>query len=146
MAKTKTSYFDMMVQKEGEDFLDRKTADELVRDAKRRIFKDMAYGNIDYEKHGRYFMEPRFLDQLLCVAEDEANNHQKYWQALVMLDSTCPGDLRTVTLCSKENRLATVYGIIYTHLKCVKDMGYNISVLPNMTSQIYQFAQDLANA
>lgn len=146
MAKGKTSYFDMNVQKDGEDFLDKKSATEIVKDAKRRIFKDMAYGNINYEKYGMYFTEPRFLDQLLIVAEDEMYNHQTMYQALTLLDQQRPGDIRIITLCSKENRLATVYGIIYSHLKYVKDTGYNISVLPNLTSQIYQFAQDLQDS
>lgn len=145
MAKGKTSYFDMAIQKDGEDFLDSKSANEIVKDAKKRIFKDMAYGNINYEKYGRYFTEARFLDQLLAVAEDEMYNHQTMWQALTMLDQNNPGNIRTITLCNKENRLATAYGIIYTCLKYVKDTGYNISVLPNLTSQIYQFAQDLAD-
>lgn len=145
MAKTKSSYFDMAVQKGGQDFLDTKSPDEIAKDAKRRIFKDMAYGNIDYEKYGRYFMEPQFVGQLISVAEEEVSNHQIKYLALAEYDRNHPGDPRIIGLISVESRLYSAYSIILTHLQYVRDTGYNISILPNMTSAIYQFAPDLAN-
>ena len=96
MAKSRTNYFEMNIQKKGEDFLDAKSIDEIQRDAKKRIFQDMAFGNIDYEKYGRYFMEPRFLEQLIVTAFDEMENHRVKYTALKAFDNANPGDIRVV--------------------------------------------------
>lgn len=145
MAKGRTNYFEMNIQKKGEDFLDSKSIDEIQRDAKKRIFQDMAFGNIDYEKYGRYFMEPRFLEQLIVTARDEMENHRVKYTALKEFDNAHPGDIRVVTICAVESRLVCAYETIYYYLKTVRDSGYNISCLTDLVAQIYQYRQDIVN-
>ena len=80
MAK-KMNYFQTNIQRFGEDFLDFKKAEEIQRDCK-FIVKDMVQGNIDYEKHGMYFMEPRFLEQLIIKSEIDSQKHNLKQMAL----------------------------------------------------------------
>ena len=70
------NYFSQSIEKMGENFLAQKTTDMIRRDAKNRIFKDIVNGSIDYTKYGRYFMDSRFLNQLISTAEEELNIHR----------------------------------------------------------------------
>lgn len=148
MAKGKNNvnnYFSMNIAKYGEDFLDQKSTSDIQRDAKRRIFKDMAFANIDYEKYGAYFMDHRFVEQLLIVAYDEMNNHRAKYMALLEYDRQHPGDQRVTSLCALECRLTTAFEIIHMYLLSVKGNGYDISCLTCLASQLGQFRNDISN-
>lgn len=146
MAKGRTSYFDRQCQSKGKDFLNMKSPGEIQKDARKCIFKDMAFGNIDYEKYGSYFMDATFLEQLIVVAYDEMENHRIKYTALKDLDIKMPGDQRIVSLCSLEARLTQAFEIIHMYLSTVKASDYNIACLPDLVNQLYQFRQDIALA
>ena len=43
------NYFEMNLRDHDENFINNRSTQDLQRDAKKRIFKDMIYGSIDYE-------------------------------------------------------------------------------------------------
>ena len=75
------NYFETNIQKYGEDFLDYKRAEDIQKDSK-FIFKDIVYGNINYEKYGTYFTDTRFIEQLIIKSEIEAKKHEIKLEAL----------------------------------------------------------------
>lgn len=146
MAKQRQSYFDQAVRDLGENFLSFKDVTTIQRDAKKRIFKDMAFGNINYEKYGIYFMDPRFIDNLIIAAEDEMTNHMYKAQSLYMFDMANPGIQKVIALQAFEARLWSAFTIIWQHMSYIKNTNYSdISQLPNLTFAISQYAQDIAS-
>jgi hypothetical protein len=128
------NYFDTNIQRDGIDFLDLKRVQEIQKDSK-RIFKDMAYGNINYEKHGIYFTDPRFLEQLIIASSIEMEKHLIKYNALsdyyikykdYMSDSTFN---QTHNLIIIENNLYNIMSILNKQLLLVKSSNYNIAQL-----------------
>ena len=62
-------YFFQNAQKYGEDFLKRKRADEIKKDAP-RIFKDIAFANGSVGSITKYFMNYSFVRNLMFVADE----------------------------------------------------------------------------
>lgn len=62
--KRGSAFFENFIREYGEDFLNKVPPLTLTKKM-HMLFKDMAYGNIDLEKHGKYFANPDFV-QLIC--------------------------------------------------------------------------------
>ena len=69
MAKPQ-SYIAMMIANRGEDWLVMSTP-ENIQNSFRRIVKDMVKGIIDYEAHGKYFLDPKFMENLIIAITNE---------------------------------------------------------------------------
>ena len=139
------SYFDTNVQKGGEDFLLGKSVQEIQKDAKKRIFKDMVFGNIDYSKYGKYFMDARFLQLLINTSEEEMIKHQLLFAAISGFDLANPGINRVPQLISTESQLYSVFYCINSYLIMVRDNDFNISCLPELSLKIYQYRNEFGN-
>lgn len=63
------SYFEQKIKSDGENFLNFMNAIQVKKDAF-KIFKDLAHGNIDIERHGKFFTNASFVNNLRAVAED----------------------------------------------------------------------------
>ena len=134
MAK-KMNYFETNIQRFGEDFLDFKKAEEIQRDCK-FIFKDMVYGNIDYEKHGMYFMEPRFLEQLIIKSEIDSQKHNLKYMALYEF-SIKYNNMEASQLAAIEANMFYIMNTIHEQLLLVKYNNYNISYLTYYKPYLY---------
>ena len=142
MAK-KMNYFQTNIQRFGEDFLDFKKAEEIQRDCK-FIFKDMVFGNIDYEKYGMYFMEPRFLEQLIIKSEIDAKKHNLKYIALhefsIRYNNTDAAQLAAI-----EANMFHIMNTINEQLLLVKYNNYNISYLTYLPSKLRDFRNTIKN-
>lgn len=67
--KNNNGYFIQNAQKYGDDFLKRKRADEIKRDAP-RIFKDIAFAGGNVGSITKYFMNYSFVRNLIFVADE----------------------------------------------------------------------------
>lgn len=65
------NYFSKNIRQYSENFLEGKDLNTLLRDAK-IIFRDIAYGNIDYQRYFPYFQNPQLLNALVSAANEEA--------------------------------------------------------------------------
>ena len=142
MAK-KMNYFKTNIQRFGEDFLDFKKAEEIQRDCK-VIFNDMVFGNIDYEKYGMYFMEPRFLEQLIIKSEIDAKKHNLKYMALhefsIRYNNTDAAQLAAI-----EANMFHIMNTINEQLLLVKYNNYNISYLTYLPSKLRDFRNTIKN-
>lgn len=142
MAK-KMNYFETNIQRFGEDFLDFKKAEEIQRDCK-FIFKDMVYGNIDYEKHGMYFMEPRFLEQLIIKSEIDSQKHNLKYMALYEF-SIKYNNMEASQLAAIEANMFYIMNTIHEQLLLVKYNNYNISYLTYLPSKLRDYRNTIKN-
>ena len=142
MAK-KMNYFQTNIQRFGEDFLDFKKAEEIQRDCK-FIFKDMVFGNIDYEKYGMYFMEPRFLEQLIIKSEIDSQKHNLKYMALYEF-SIKYNNMEASQLAAIEANMFYITNTIHEQLLLVKYNNYNISYLTYLPSKLRDFRNTIKN-
>ena len=142
MAK-KMNYFQTNIQRFGEDFLDFKKAEEIQRDCK-FIFKDMVFGNIDYEKYGMYFMEPRFLEQLIIKSEIDSQKHNLKYMALYEF-SIKYNNMEASQLAAIEANMFYITNTIHEQLLLVKYNNYNISYLTYLPSKLRDYRNTIKN-
>lgn len=68
------NYFSQEIQRNGTNFLSRKTANDIQRDAS-NIFRQLSRNKIDIGSNIDYFSNTLFLDNCLIVAESKFNYH-----------------------------------------------------------------------
>ena len=57
--KRGSMFFDNMVRDFGEDFMTKVRPNDIMKKS-HFLFKDIAHGNLNVEKHGRYFLDGNF--------------------------------------------------------------------------------------
>ena len=77
----KQSYIEQMISIYGDNWITGVNPEGIQKMAK-RVFKEMIKGQIDYEKHGQYFLDPKFLDNLIIAASNELEINNLLMNAL----------------------------------------------------------------
>lgn len=72
--KNRPNYFRKQEEKFGPHFISRKTSVDIQRDAM-MVFRDIARGNIDFERDSKYFTNAQFMLNIQKVAYDEYTKH-----------------------------------------------------------------------
>lgn len=143
--KNRDNYFSMNIQKFGDNFMTSKTPMDIQKDAKKRIFKDIVFGNIDYNKFGQYFTNPQFVEQLIITARNEEFNHRVIADALSMYMQNNNADDRTRAVWNREKNIAYVLFYLRTTLEQMKASNYDVGILVPLAQIIdYKFKQDFA--
>jgi len=130
ISNKQNNYFTSMIAKYGgkEDFVVFLKPEQIQRAAKERIFREMARGQIDYGQFGKYYLDGKFLENLIVAANNELVNSQVIVQALYWYDLyVSVGDLNVARVRTRQQNLAFIYDCIYTRLYQVKmtgDIGY----------------------
>ena len=129
------NYFEMNLRDHDENFIYNRSTQDLQRDAKKRIFKDMIYGNIDYEVFGSYFTIPNFVDALMNVAKVERDKHNITAVALQKFHMET-ADAAAYILSVQHSNCACVLNCILFNLEKVKMNNYDIKFLLDLQIQI----------
>ena len=137
--KPRQNYFDQTIRQYGEDFVYCLTPDNIQRSAKRRIFKEMVQGQIDYSIHGKYFSDPKFFENLLIASWDELQNNSILLSALREYDLHHPGDNRVIINVGRYNSLVYIFTVLYNKLYYMKQDNYNVGHLADISAQLYQY-------
>ncbi len=137
--KGRNNYFDQNIKQYGDNFLSIVRPDSIHKAANRRIFREMSQGMIDYGEYGKYFIDPKFFENLLIAANDELQNNMIIKTALMELDLHHPNIQQVTILKARYTNLEFVFNIIVNTLNMVKFDGYNISHLSNLSSAIGGF-------
>lgn len=123
------NYFTFMERKynNDEDFVRFLKPEQIQKSAKERIFREMARGQIDYVKFGKYFVDSKFLENLIIAANNELMNNSTIGTALQYYDSCFPGQINVVHNLNRYSALCFIYNNILQRLYNVKmtsDIGY----------------------
>ena len=111
----KNGYIDNMVKQYGEDWVSLMKPEDIQRSTK-RLVRDMVKGNVDYEKHGKYFFDPKFLENVLISVTNELEISSLHYNALVFYKSYYPQIPQIGLYISNDYALMTVYNTIYNKL------------------------------
>ena len=134
MAKP-NNYFTNMINQRGEDWIVTVRPDEIQNSA-RRIVKDMAKGTIDYEKVGRIFLDPKFIENLLIGVSNELESNTFNYEGCSLLFQQNPNRPNLSQHLGHLTRLLYVYNTVYQRLGAVKQTG-NIGYLADLSGLLY---------
>lgn len=133
MGQQQNNYFTNMIHKyNGNDnFVVALKPEQIQRSAKERIFREMMKGQIDYVQFGKYFLDPKFLENLIIAADNELTNKSVIATALQFYDLNFPGDVNIRYNTTRYSNLVVIYQHIIYRLKMVKESG-NIGWLTDL--------------
>ena len=127
MAAKTTNYFKQNIDKfNTPEFISLITPEQIQRQAK-RIVKELVKGDIDFELYGQYFLDMKFMENLIIGISNELDDYLLYSNAVTFYKMYYP---TTPNISIKENRLQSicyVYQVILAKLNAVKssgDIGY----------------------
>lgn len=139
MANNQNNYFSLNIKKYNrEDFICMMKPEQIQRDAKNRIFREMVQGKIDYSIYGKYFLDSKFIDNLIISAENELRNNTTVLNALVFYDTYGPGDPNVGVNRIRYNNLCIIYQTLMSRLNMVRmyaDVGYLIDLAAVLANQ-----------
>ena len=133
--KKKDNYFDINLRDHDNNFINNKSNLDIQKDAKKRIFKDMIYGNIDYDVYGAFFTNPNFVDILITTAGVESQKHHIQSAALDQFYSTSRDPI-AFNLANQHRNCAYALDCIKYDLEMTKNNNYDIKFLTELTIQL----------
>jgi hypothetical protein len=137
-----SKFFDNYIDRYGDNFLQYVAEPAAIAKLKRdmpRLIKDIAYGNVNINKYGKYFT-PQFNLWLIEVVDEEYIKRSTILTALNLYCATYPSDSDAIRVRAEANESYHAYRIIYERIYALNQTGdlNNITVLPNALKYSYK--------
>ena len=142
----KSNYFqDMKNKYQGnEEWINLISAQDIQKSAVKRIFKEMVNGAYDYGKDGQYFLDSRFLENLIVAAGAKLEYYTLLSNAVNMFKEYSPTYPNLGAHITHIQNLQYIYYTIYYKLENVK-YAYNVSPLIDISPATYSYRNDINN-
>lgn len=137
MAANKNNYITNMIKQFGENWIVALKPDDIQRSGK-RIVKEMVKGQYDYETVGKYFLDGKFLDNLIISVKNELDSNILYFEAVTFYARYNPNIANIGAQISHLQALCHIYNMIYGRLSDVKQTG-NIGYLHDISAFLYSY-------
>jgi hypothetical protein len=143
MANSKAnSYIRSMCERFGDDWIVAVKPEDIQRSGK-RIVKDMVRGVIDYETYGRYFLDPKFLENLIIAVSNELDINTLYLNAVTFyINNSGVMVPNSGIYITHLQSIYYVYNTILNKLLQVR-MEQNIGCLADTTVLLYEYRNHL---
>lgn len=129
---SQNNYFTSMISRfQTEDFISALKPEQIQRFAKERIFREMVRGQIDYTEFGKYYLDSKFLSNLVIAAENELTNNRIISAALELYDLNNPGHMEVIHNRTKHTNLCIIYSCLLERLNAVQMTG-NVGYLTDI--------------
>lgn len=138
---TRGNFFTDMIKRFGDNWIVAMTPENVQRSGK-RIFREMVKGYIDYQTCGKYFLDPKFLENLIIAAYNELEINTLILNALTYYQQHFPYVANISAQVNHFQCLYKVYSTIYAKLKAVKESG-NIGWLADISAILYTYRNHL---
>lgn len=132
------NYFDYQIDRFGESFLNKKNPQNLQDDAL-RIFRDLAYGNIDVREYEEYFRDQQLLEAMLLKADQVYRFHYFSYYGVEQLrqNPNFPQD-EVTNIATHHKEVSDLYNVILQGLNNFK-ISNDIDYLIIMIGQIRRY-------
>ena len=142
----KNNYFQDMQNRYQDDdnWLNAITPQDIQKSATKRIFREMVNGGYDYEKVGKYFLDFRFLENLIIASSYKVEYYTLLNNAIAMYRTQVPLYPNIGAHFTHICNLCNIYMVIYNKLVEVKNT-MNIAPLIEITPILYQYRNDINN-
>jgi hypothetical protein len=137
----KNNYIKQMIDNYGDSWITALKPEDIQR-AGKRIVKEIVKGDFDYQLVGGYFLDLKFLDNLIISVQNELDTYVLYYNAVAFYRQYNP-NLPNIGI--QENHLAIlchIYTTILNKLKTVKSTG-NIGWLADTSGLLYSYRNHL---
>jgi hypothetical protein len=136
------NFFTKAIERYGENFVIHMNAMDM-RNGAISLFRDLAKGKIDVEKHGHYFLNEQLVDNFILEAQAKLMFHSINFNALnwYMANAKDNSDPLQATLNQNKNCMIA-YDIIVNHLVCIKSTQ-NINYLYAMMHNLRQYRNNI---
>jgi hypothetical protein len=142
----RSNYFqDMKNRYQGnENWINMISAQDIQKSAVKRIFKEMVNGSYDYGKEGQYFLDSRFLENLIVAAGAKLEYYTLLSNAVNLFKEYQPGFPNLGAHITHIQNLWYIYNTIYNKLDAAR-ITYNTSPLVDISRATYNFRNDINN-
>lgn len=111
--------------------------EDIQRSAK-RVAKELVKGDFDLQNEGKYFLDPKFLDNLIIAFKNELETQSLYLSALTFYRQYYPMANNIAGAINHVDILCRVYSALLNKLNAVKYNG-NIGALVDISALLYQY-------
>ena len=139
--KNYTNYIQNMVSQHGENWIIALKPEDIQRSAK-RIFREMIRGQIDYQRDGKYFLDLKFLDNLIIAADNELEVNTLYFNSVFLYRQFYPNDPLAGPQISHLYALCNVYKTLHDKLSLVKHTS-NIGWMADISTVLFNYRNHL---
>ena len=143
MARSNNNYIGTIVKQYGDQWIATQRPEDIQRSAK-RIFRDMVKGTVDFQQYGHFFLDAKFLDNLIVVAYNECESNELYCVISNYYKEQLPAVPGVSMHLNHHQVLLYVYTVIYQKLSAVKETE-NIGWLVDIPSMLYPYRNHLLN-
>ena len=141
MAKNGRSYIDNMIRQFGDEWIVAVNPENIQRSIK-RIVKDMIKSTIDYEVHGKYFLDSKFIENLIIACTNEYEEASLHYNALVFYQNYYPQIPNIGPLINHDQCLMFIYATVINKLNAVR-LTDNVGELYDIGATLYQYKNHL---
>lgn len=135
------NYIKQMINRFGENWIVGLRPEDIQRNTK-RIIREMVTGKIDYQEVGSYFLDPKFLDNLIIAVNNELEINTLYYNAVSFYRQYYP-DIPNIGIHENHlNALCYVYYVISSKFTCLKQSG-NIGYLADTSAILFNYRNHL---
>lgn len=140
MAKN-NSYIQMMVNQNGDEWILALRPEDIQRSTK-RIVKDMVRGTIDYQNHGKFFLDPKFMENLIIGVSNELEINTLNYNACQFYYQYFPQTPNIQPHIYHLERTCYIYNIILSRLNAVKMYG-NVGYMTDISALLFNDRNNL---
>lgn len=137
----KNNYIKQMMDTFGENWIAALKPEDIQRSG-RRIVKEMVKGDYNYQELAKYFLDLKFLDNLIICVQNELETYSLYYQAVSFYKQYYPSIPNIGIQQSHLSTLCNIYATILSKLNIVKSTG-NIGWLADTSALLYSYRNHL---
>lgn len=134
---TKNNYITSMIKQYGVNWIVALRPEDIQRSGK-RIVKEMVQGRFNYEEIGQYFLDPKFLDNLINSIAYELEVNSLYCNAVSFYANFYPATPNLSTHIEHLGVLCNIYSLVLNRFNMVKETG-NIGYLHDISACLYSY-------
>lgn len=143
--KKQKNYFTNNIERFGDNFIEQFDAKKLRMDA-RRVFSDIAFGRIDYDKYWQYFTNSLFINALIDVANTEYIIHNTSYMAMDCYARQYGTNPQFSAVMTYHRRNAEAHSILLQAFMNIRSNRFtveSVSSLKVLSNKMKEYAQDL---
>lgn len=131
------NYIEQMEKQYGEEWISALTPEQIQKNS-RRIVKEIARGNINYETSGKYFSDLKFLENLIIAIDNELEINKLNYNACSFYFQYFPNTPNMGPHINHLSGVIYVYSNILERLQMIKMYG-NIGCMVDLPGILFNY-------
>ncbi len=138
----KFNYIQNLIKQNGENWIVSFSPMDIQNRIAPRVIKDMVRGFIDYEKYGQYFLDSKFLSNLIIACTNELEINNLYATSLEFYQQYHPNVPNIGIHVNHLKSLCYIYNLLVSRLSMVQQTS-NIGYLADVAALLRSYKNHL---